>query len=111
MAVLKRWDGAAWVAVAAAAGIDTTVVDAKGDLLAASAADTVVRVAVGTNGQALVADSTASAGVSWQDRAMGYVNHGSTAGTARPSGYLAVTWVGSVNPTNSVNGDIWIDTT
>lgn len=43
----------------------TTLADAKGDLLAASAADTFVRVAVGTNGQVLKADSAAAGGVSW----------------------------------------------
>lgn len=40
----------------------------------------------------------------------GYVNHGATAGTARPTGYASVEWFGSVEPTNSVNGDTWIDT-
>jgi len=39
--------------------------DAKGDLVAASAADTWVRVAVGSDGQLLTADSTASSGVAW----------------------------------------------
>lgn len=39
--------------------------------------------------------------------ALGYVNHGATAGTTRPTGYAAVVWVGTVEPTNAVNGDIW----
>lgn len=42
-----------------------TIVDAKGDLIAASAADTVVRVAVGSNGQYLKADSTTASGLAW----------------------------------------------
>lgn len=37
----------------------------KGDIVAASGANTPVRVAVGANGTALIADSTAAAGVSW----------------------------------------------
>lgn len=41
----------------------------------------------------------------------GYVNHGSVAGTARPSGYASIEWVGSVEPTNALNGDTWVDTT
>ena len=45
--------------------IAPTVVDAKGDLIAGTAADTVGRLAVGTNGQMLVADSTASTGLAW----------------------------------------------
>lgn len=39
----------------------------------------------------------------------GYVNHGSVASTARP-GYGSVEWVGSVEPTNAINGDTWVDT-
>jgi hypothetical protein len=42
-----------------------SIVDAKGDLIAATAADTVSRLAVGTNGQILTADSTAATGVKW----------------------------------------------
>jgi hypothetical protein len=38
------------------------------------------------------------------------VVHGSTASTARPSGYTAVTWIGSVEPTNATNDDIWVST-
>lgn len=43
-----------------------SLADAKGDLLAATAADTWTRVAVGSNGTVLTADSSASSGVSWQ---------------------------------------------
>jgi hypothetical protein len=42
-----------------------TIVDAKGDIIAATAADTVARLAVGTNGQYLQADSTAATGLKW----------------------------------------------
>jgi len=45
--------------------IQPTLLDAKGDLIAATAADTPARLAVGTNGQYLKADSTASTGLSW----------------------------------------------
>jgi hypothetical protein len=39
------------------------------------------------------------------------VNHGATASTARPTGIGAVYWIGSVQPTDAVNGDLWYDTT
>lgn len=45
--------------------IPKTLLDAKGDLVAASSADTPARVAVGSNGQVLVADSAQAAGVKW----------------------------------------------
>jgi hypothetical protein len=48
-------------------GIQPSIVDAKGDLIAGTAADAVGRLAVGTNGQQLVADSTASTGLKWDN--------------------------------------------
>jgi hypothetical protein len=45
-------------------------VTAKGDLLAGTASGAIARVAVGTNNQALVADSTASTGVSYKTVAL-----------------------------------------
>src|SRR5690606_21093001 len=41
--------------------------------------------------------------------AMGVVVHGATAGTARPTGYAQVTWIGSVEPTNATSNDIWYE--
>lgn len=38
------------------------------------------------------------------------VEHGATAGTARPTGFDIVIWNGSVEPTNASNGDLWVDT-
>ena len=48
-----------------------TAIDAKGDLIAGTAADTFSRLAVGTNGQTLVADSTAATGLAWATPASG----------------------------------------
>lgn len=46
-------------------GIAETLLDAKGDLVVASAADTAARLAVGTDGHVLTADSGATNGVKW----------------------------------------------
>lgn len=53
------------------AAVAKSIVDAKGDLIAATAADTVSRLAVGTNGQVLTADSTAATGMKWATSASG----------------------------------------
>jgi hypothetical protein len=45
--------------------IQPTILDAKGDLIVATAADTPARLAVGTNGQVLKADSTTATGLAW----------------------------------------------
>ena len=42
-----------------------TILDAKGDLISATAADTPARLAVGTNGQVLTADSAETTGLKW----------------------------------------------
>lgn len=55
-----------WVAQDDSNAIQNAIVDAKGDLITATASDTPARLAVGTNGQYLVADSTASTGLKWQ---------------------------------------------
>jgi hypothetical protein len=54
-----------WVTSDDANAIQNSIVDAKGDLIAATAADTPARLAVGTNGHVLTADSTAATGIKW----------------------------------------------
>ncbi len=46
-------------------GIQPTIVDAKGDIIAASAADTPARLAVGANDTVLTADSSTATGLKW----------------------------------------------
>lgn len=50
-----------------------TILDAKGDLITATAADTPARLAVGTNGQVLMVDSTTATGLKWGTAASGKV--------------------------------------
>jgi hypothetical protein len=46
-------------------GIQPTIVDAKGDLITATAADTPARLAVGADATVLTADSTTATGLKW----------------------------------------------
>ena len=46
-------------------GIAATIVDAKGDLIVGTAADTVARFAAGPDGMSLMADSTQAGGMRW----------------------------------------------
>lgn len=52
-------------------GIQPTTVDAKGDLIVGTAADTVSRLAVGTNDHVLTADSSTATGLKWAAPAAG----------------------------------------
>jgi hypothetical protein len=54
-----------------ATAINPTIVDAKGDIIAASAADTVARLAVGANDTVLTADSSTATGLKWATPAAG----------------------------------------
>ena len=57
--------------ITAASAINPTIVDAKGDIIAATAADTVARLGVGANDTVLTADSTTSTGLKWATPAAG----------------------------------------
>lgn len=52
-------------------GIQPTIVDAKGDLITATAADTPARIAVGANDTVLTADSTQATGLKWATASSG----------------------------------------
>ena len=51
--------------------VDGYLIDAKGDLIAGSAADTAARLPVGANGQVLTADSAEATGMKWATPAEG----------------------------------------
>ena len=86
--VVEIYTGAAWVSLDDPNAIQNSIVDAKGDLIAASADNTPARLAVGTNGQTLVADSSTVTGLKW-----------ATASSTSP--YLAYTQVTAGNSTTS----------
>lgn len=94
-----------------------TATSGQGDLVIASGSVQLPAVTkIGTSsavGQVWTANNT-SGGGAWATPApaansMGVVVHGAVASTARPSGFIAVTWIGSVQPTNAVTNDIWIN--
>jgi len=69
--VVEIYTGAAWVSLDDPNAIQNSIVDAKGDIITATADNTPARLAVGTNGQTLVADSTASTGLKWATASSG----------------------------------------
>lgn len=54
-----------------AAKIPNSIIDAKGDLIVGQADNVPIRLAVGTNGMTLMADSTSAGGVKWASGASG----------------------------------------
>jgi hypothetical protein len=79
-----------WVAQDDSNAIQNAIVDAKGDLIAATGADTPARLAVGTDGQVLTADSAESTGLKW---------------STLSSGALAFITSSTFSSTNAVNID------
>ena len=63
------WNGTLWTPAALTAAdmgaIPTSIIDAKGDVIVGTAADTAARLGVGADGQVLTADSGEASGVKW----------------------------------------------
>jgi hypothetical protein len=53
--------------ITSSSAINPTIVDAKGDIITATAADTPARLAVGNNGDTLVADSSTATGLRYKE--------------------------------------------
>lgn len=65
------WNGSVWIDATGAAGaILASLLDTKGDLIAASANDTPAKLPAGTDGQILVAASGQATGLQWRDAAV-----------------------------------------
>jgi len=84
-----------------------TILDAKGDLITATAADSPARLAVGTNGQVLTADSTTATGLKWATAGgkVLQVVMGSTSTTASSSSttYADTNLTASITPSASTS--------
>jgi len=94
-----------------ATAIPNTVMDAKGDLIVGTAADTVGKLTVGTNGQYLQADSSTATGLTWSS-VSGYsaptlgstsIASGSTVTTIAGLTLTAPTLTGTVTASGDIN--------
>lgn len=81
----KNDAGSEYQITGGASGIAATIFDAKGDIIAASAADTAARLAVGSNKQKLVAESGQSTGLKWEGSAWTSYTPTLTATTTNPT--------------------------
>lgn len=62
---VEVYDGSSWVASDDPNAIQNSIVDAKGDLISATADNTPARLAVGADNTVLTADSSTSTGLKW----------------------------------------------
>jgi hypothetical protein len=73
---MNVWTGSVWQLVDTAQGILPSLLDAKGDIIAATADDTPSRLAVGANGYVLTADTAEATGLKWALAAAGATGGG-----------------------------------
>ena len=94
-----------WVLIVDGTEVRGATLTTKGDIFAASAASTAVRLGVGTNAQVLTADSTAGTGLAWSDVVL------SVAGTANEVNVSTASGVATVGLPDDVtiSGTLTLD--
>lgn len=90
-------------------GIQETLIDAKGDLIVGNAADTPVRLAVGSNNQILTADSSVTGGIKWATFTPTFVGCVAWRNTALSLGNATTTVI--TLPSESIDTDSFHSTT
>ncbi len=95
-------------AVASAGAIMETLANAKGDLIVATADDTVTRLGVGTNDYVLVADSAEASGVKWAANSAGFADPLTSNGDiiVRLSGVTTRLGAGSASQVLTISGGL-----
>lgn len=104
-----------WVTTDDTNAIQNAIVDAKGDLIGATAADTPARLAVGANGTVLTADSAEATGLKWASPASGgmtllsttTLTGASTSISITPTGYNEI-YISVSGVTNGSNGNLFM---
>jgi len=91
-----------WVAQDDSNAIQNAIVDAKGDLIAATANDTPARLAVGTNGYVLSADSAEATGLKWIAPSSGKIGQVVFASTATETSTTSTSYVDATSLTASI---------
>lgn len=94
--------------VPGATGIQPSIVDAKGDLIVATAADSVDRLAVGSANQVLTVDSSTATGLKWATPSVSKVVQIVNATYSTRTSTTSATWqdsglTASITPTSSSN--------
>jgi hypothetical protein len=102
---VQTYSGVAWVGFDDSNAIQNSIVDAKGDIVAASGNDTPARLAVGNNGDTLVVDSSQTTGLRYNPAAnKNYLINGGFAVAQRGTSFTST---GGANNDDAYTLDRW----
>jgi hypothetical protein len=102
--------GVKWAAIDDTTKIAKSIVDAKGDLIVATADDTPAKLTVGSNGTLLVADSGETPGVKWSASVSGLTVNNSIVQGLEESWNVAATAATGTVDFNTLTSTAWLYT-